>query len=364
MKILHFLYELVSGGAERFVVDLANAQYAAGNEVTICILRPLNERSGFNRQFLVPGVGFESLGIGSGITPGKMAAVRKYIESADPDILHCHHNILPYLALTVFRKKKPVIVHTVHSAAERANKNKAERAFCKFLYRHGMVTPVTISQECRRSFLRVYSTDAECIYNGRSFMAPSGNEASVRSEIDSYKRSGSSLVFVHVGRCHLVKNQQLLVEAFNRLDRDGVDFVLIVIGAAFDSPAGQELQRIASPNIHFVGEKDNVADYLMNADAFCLTSKSEGLSISLLEALQCGVTPICTPVGGNTDVVSDGETGYLSSDLSLESYVDALCRYLNNPIDREELKRYFRKHFSMDACAAGYNTLYRKLLNK
>lgn len=193
----------------------------------------------------------------------------------------------------------------------------------------------------------------------------SGRDAvSVKAEIDGFKHSGSSKVFVHVGRCHPVKNQDLLIEAFNRLDSDGVDFELIIIGSGFDSAKGQVLQRKASERIHFVGEKNNVADYLVNANAFCLTSLSEGLSISLLEALQCGATPVCTPVGGNNDVVKDGETGYLSTDVSLESYTDALYRFLKKPLDREKLVHYFESNYSMDACCSKYISLYRTLLNQ
>ena len=362
MRIVHFLYELVSGSAERFVVDLANAQVEAGHDVTVCMLRPFDDRTGFNRQFLDPGTRFVSLDVASGISIGKLRVGREFLSSANPDVVHCHHNILPYLALWLPCRKKTVVVHTVHSAANRAYKNAGERIYTGLLYKLGLVHPVAISAECRKSFKSVYGIEAACINNGRASSAPTAEIERVKREIDGYKSTPDTEVFIHVGRCHPVKNQALLVDSFNALEREGIDFTLLVLGAAFDSELGRSLAGKSCSRIHYLGEKSNVADYLMNSDAFCLSSFSEGLSISLIEALQCGVTPICTPVGGNPDVVIDGKTGYMSADLSVESFVDAVHRYLANPIDRESLQKYFDDNLSMASCCSKYVELYRSLL--
>ena len=364
MKIVHFLYELVSGGAERFVVDLANAQVEAGHDVTVCMLRPFDDRTGFNRQFLASGVHFVPLNVASGISIGKLKIVSDFLSLANPDVLHCHHNILPYLALWLPCRKNTVVVHTVHSAADRAYKNVGERIYTWFLYKLGLVHPVAISSECRKSFKSVYGIEAACINNGRASSALTGAFEQVKKEIDGYRSSTDTKVFIHVGRCHPVKNQDLLVDSFNALEREGVDFTLLVIGAAFDSELGRALREKSCKRIHYLGEKNNVADYLMNSDAFCLSSFSEGLSISLIEALQCGVTPICTPVGGNPDVVIDGKTGYMSADLSMEAYLKALHRYLADPLDRVSLQEFFNDNFSMTSCCTKYVELYRSLMKQ
>ena len=364
MKIVHFLYEMGSGGAERFVADLANAQAASGHEVSVIMLRPTDEKTCFNSQFLNKDISFKSLEVGRGINFKKLKQVKKSLLSEKADILHCHHNILPYIALILFSSAKPLIIHTVHSAAERANKNAGERIYCKLLYKTGLVRPVTISEESRCSFIKVYGTDAPCINNGRADLVKSPAFESVVAEIDGFKQSPSTKVFIHVGRCHPIKNQKLLIEVFNVLNDKGVDFTLIILGDGFDSEFGKNLKKQACARIHFLGEKNNVADYLMNSDAFCLTSLSEGLSVSLIEALQCGVTPICTPVGGNSDVVIDGNTGYMSADLSVEAFMKAVHRYLANPIDRVSLQKYFDDNFSMTSCCSKYIELYHSLLKK
>ena len=133
--------------------------------------------------------------------------------------------------------------------------------------------------------------------------------------------------------------------------------MLLVIGDGFDQGPGAELKRRACAKIHFLGLKNNVADYLCCSDAFCLTSIYEGLPISLLEAMACGVVPICTRIGGIPDVVADGKNGYLS-EVSLNAYMSALERYLNEAGGLEDLVKYFESRFSMSSCAAKYMDIY------
>ena len=76
-------------------------------------------------------------------------------------------------------------------------------------------------------------------------------------------------------------------------------------------------------NVHFFGKVSNVSDYLLNADAFVLTSLFEGLPISLLEALSAGAVPVCTPVGGIINIVTK-DIGFLSEDVSTDAYLKAL----------------------------------------
>lgn len=358
MKILHFLYRLNSGGAERFVVDLANRQVAEGHEVGVCIIRPDEGSSGFNRRFLDGRVRFTSLGISSGITPAKMTSVKRFILSEAPDVLHCHHNVVPYLLLLLLSGKRPTIVHTLHSMADRATVNQLEKRLCKWAYKNGLICPVTISEVCRQSFLREYGINAVCIPNGREAMTPSVRAGEVKAEVELLKASPKTKIFIHIARFHPIKNQAMLVEAFNRLYNDGKDLMLLVIGDGFKDGPGAELVGRACPCIHFLGEKYNVQDYLYAADAFCLTSLSEGMSISLIEAMCCGVTPVCTPVGGNVDVIQDGVTGYLSENTSLESYMEAINRFFGHSIDRVRLQEYYRDNFSIESCACKYSSLY------
>ena len=361
MKIVHILYELGSGGAERFVVDLANRQAGEGHDVTLCMIRPVVGNNDFSTRFMDKAVGFVSLGISSGFSFSKLRKVAACLSGLQPDVVHAHHNVLPYLALPVFSGKRPLMVHTVHSDAHRANANRIERLYCKYLYRRALVRPVTISAASDASFSEVYGIQAVCIPNGREEVAPGVHFAAVKAEVEAY---GPAPVFVHTGRCHPVKNQQLLVASFNALRAEGANFSLLIIGSGYESELGRSLKEQACDRVFFLGEKDNVTDYLLCADAFCLTSSSEGLPISLLEALACGATPVCTPVGGIPDVVKEGRTGYLSDGTEGKDYLAALHRFLDHPLPRKALEQYFEENFSMKRCCSAYLNFYRGQLAK
>ena len=193
-------------------------------------------------------------------------------------------------------------------------------------------------------------------------MDVSSSYQQVKQEVESYKKTSDTVVFIHIARYNVQKNQLLLIESFNHLVGEGFDFTLLVIGNGYDCLEGRRLQLLADDRVFFLGEKNNVNDYLLCSDAFCLTSKYEGLPISLLEALSCGVTPVCTSVGGIPDVITEGVTGYLSEGESIESYCNAIKRFFLKPISRDRLIAYYKANYSMEICAQKYEELYEQKL--
>lgn len=362
MKIIQLIYSLSSGGAEHFVVDLSNQMAAMGHEVTICILLDgKNDKLIFNKQLLKSNVKFHSLNFDRGFSLRKLLLVERFIKARRPDIVYCHLNVIPYVYRMAFCNDNIEFVHTLHSIAPKATGLKIQFYLNRYFYKNNIIQPITISKECNQSYIDYYRlNNAVCIDNGCAAITPSDKLMDVKAEIESYKTSIDTTVFIHVARCHPAKKQQLLIDAFNKLDNEGVNFILLVIGNGFYEKSNRIFVESACNRIHFLGEKNNVGDYLLCADAFCLSSIYEGLPISLIEAMSCGVTPICTPVGGIPDVVKDGVTGFLSRDITVETYVDAIYRFLNNPIRSEVIVDEFEKRFSIQECANKYLSLYEK----
>lgn len=355
MKILELIYSLSSGGGERFVVDLSNELAKRGNDVTVCmLLDDQDSRLTFNRQFIAKNVKFHAMKFTSGFSFFKMKKVEDYIMTEMPDIVHCHLNVIPYVFRLAYCHREIKFFHTLHTIASKATGAKYQYYINKYFYSHDIIRPITISNECLLSYNKFYKLhSAPCIDNGRSPVKPSDNIDVVKAEVSSYKAAASTPVFVHVARCHPSKNQELLIDSFNELNKTGYDYVLLIIGNGYDSQDGQNLKGKACSKIYFLGEKNNVGDYLLCSDAFCLTSFYEGLPISLLEALSCGVTPICTSVGGIKDVITDGETGYLA-DVELESYLNAIQRFYATKITKDKLIKYFTDNFSIEVCCTKY----------
>ena len=89
--------------------------------------------------------------------------------------------------------------------------------------------------------------------------------------------------------------------------------------------------------VNFVGKRANIADYLGAADIFLLPSELESFGLAALEAAACEVPVIATRIGGIPEVVTDGETGFLSDIGDTEKMSDDVMKLLND----EELRLNF-----------------------
>lgn len=362
MKIIQIIFTLNQGGAERFVLDLSN-ELSQRHDVHLFVLRGEADKNDFFKNELNDKVKYRSLGFKYGFKPFDHLRMYRLIKSENPDIVHCHMNTILFVLLPSIFLRKIRFFHTVHNDAKKEAKNLLFSSLRRFFYKKSLIRPVTISQESKASFLRFYGFDnSTLIYNGRKFPEKTNAFSRVQKEINALKERPSDLVFIHVARFNEQKNQFMLVRVFNQLIQEKNGIILIIVGMGFDDEEGGELVATAGKGIYFLGEKINVADYYHTADAFCLSSHFEGMPISILEAFACGCVPICTPVGGIADVIQNGINGFLSKDTSEAFYYLAVKEFLKNPdsIDREGLKVYFEKNFSIKRCAKLHEGIFKK----
>lgn len=361
MRITQIISGLYHGGAQKFVVSLSNELFNAGHEVTVISLHGGNEEKEFNKQFLNEGIRYKSFKIEELSMLSILKEVNDYLRSIRSEVIHCHLAVLQYIIPT-FLFSKVKVFHTLHSLAQYADGGGGWHAnLYKLLYKTKKVIPVTISDECHQSFIDYYHLTCDVtIPNGCEQAKTSTNIESVRQEVQTYKSTQNTKVFIHVARFHEAKNQHLLIDSFNELFYKGVDFTLMVLGSGFDSQDAVELTNKACDRIHFIGAKNNVGDYLACSDAFCLSSIYEGLPISLLEAMSMNVVPICTPVGGILNVIEDGKNGFLSKDLSKNAYVATLMRYIETYKGGFPLYEIYKAHYSMELCANKYVNLFKQ----
>lgn len=363
MKILQLTYALEPGGAEHFVVDLSNQlSENPTQEVILCSI--VDDTAPTNRHYLPElskRVRYVCLGCASGYAWDSPLKVLRFIQREKPDVVHAHCNAtLLYLPSLLYRKCS--YVYTLHNLANECIGFKLESPLNKmFLKRR--ICSVTISDRCEMSFKQMYpGLPVTCIPNGRSPIKPTDRLSEVRAEIERLKNSSADKVFINVARCGEAKNHKMLFEAFDELTKTNSHLQLIVLGNGFeDSPLWAYCKH---PHIHILGLKDNVGDYLLCANFFILSSLWEGLPISLLEAMSCGLIPVCTPAGGIPDVVTDGQTGFLSPSFQKVDFIQTIKRALvqEHMISHEQIKKVYETCFSMKACADKYVTVYKGLV--
>jgi len=364
MRILQIIPSLGSGGAEHLVVDLCNELTVQGDEVILCIIQnPFESDYGFYLLELSSNVRFISLNQRKGFSFKNIVALQKIINEIKPDIVHIHLSILLYTYFLSIFNYKIRFYNTIHSLAEKTCSNLLFKTLNYICYSTGLIKVVTISEECKTSYQNFYKLEnAALIENGRKGNVPSAKYKQVTDGINNFKQQVDDVVFIHVGRFDVIKNQKLLIDVFNRLAIENVNYLLLILGDWSFCDEAKELTKTANERIHFLGTKKNVSDYLFQSDAFCLTSNYEGMPISLLEAFSCGCTPICTPVGGIKNMIHDGITGFLSENVSESAYYDAVKRFLNNRslIQKENLVIHFEELYSIEHCALKHRQLYQK----
>jgi glycosyltransferase involved in cell wall biosynthesis len=101
-------------------------------------------------------------------------------------------------------------------------------------------------------------------------------------------------------------------------------------------------------------------------DIFVLPSLSEALSNSLMEAMGCGCCPVASRVGGNPELVTDGETGLLFPACDAAALAERLALLLDQPVYRRQLaeqaERRMREHFTRQQAARTMAAIYQDFL--
>ena len=92
---------------------------------------------------------------------------------------------------------------------------------------------------------------------------------------------------------------------------NGAPFRALVVGDGPDRERIAAAARPLGPAVQLLGERGDVRELLADADVFVLSSRSEGLPISILEAMAAGLPVVASCVGGVGEIVVDAETGFL-----------------------------------------------------
>ena len=193
------------------------------------------------------------------------------------------------------------MVHTIHNDAKQEESSQLMRFRKKLLLRLKLVHAVTISQESQTSCLKYFGINSSRIENGTRQITKSQVFEKTQQEIDSYRLDKNTRVFVNIARVSVQKNQEMLLEAMACLENKNV--ILLIIGRQTEKQYYQSLLSSKPKNVHFLGPRSNATDFLYLADGFVLSSKWEGMPISVIEAFAAGCVPICTPAGGVVNMI-------------------------------------------------------------
>lgn len=322
MKILEIIPNLATGGGEKFVIDLSNAFVDAGHDCSIVTMYDRSDEDVLS-CYIKEGVQTFSLGKRPGADFRCMFRILRHVRKQKPEVVHAHLAAIMYLLLAAIFCRRVKFFATIHSEASREAGAGLSKLIRKFLFKAKLVTPVTISDESEKSFERFYGFSTHMIPNGCSDYIPCEE---VSSQFKAC-REGVDYLFIHAGRIHKVKNQLMLVEAFDKMVQQGVNARLLIAGRVEDTALFEQIKPYLSDKIVYIGEQPNIRAIMSVADAFCLSSVMEGMPITIIEAFSVGCVPIVTPVGGCVNMIENGVNGFISNAVDTHSYTNALLNF-------------------------------------
>jgi glycosyltransferase involved in cell wall biosynthesis len=182
----------------------------------------------------------------------------------------------------------------------------------------------------------------------------------------------SKRYFVFTGRLINGKGLRYLLRVWQRLNLEYRDIHLTIVGSGQEHVLSCEhwLKNFVSENklektVTFVGGVSDVCPYLQAGDYFVFPSKSEGLGLSLIEAMACGLACIASSVGGILDIITHGQNGLLVPYGDEDKLYRAMKEILEDKNKFKKFKTEGRqtvlKRFNIDLKAKEYLSLFGEL---
>jgi len=312
-------------------------------------------------RFEALGVPVEPLGVLDRGRFGRVITLARRLRGLRPDVLHTH-NPTPHFvgAIAARLAGVPVVIHTKHG---RNYPEIRRRVLVNRLASWLSTRIIPVSRDAAdvaEQVERVPPRKIEVIRNGIDLARYSFVERGAR---------GVQRRAIHVARLsNAAKDQRTLLRAVRIVADAEPGFVIDIVG---DGEDRSELESFCDElqlrqHVNFLGFRDDVQSLLSQAEFFVLSSVTEGISLTLLQAAANGLPIVATNVGGNPEVVIDGTTGSLVPPRAPEELAAAMLAMLRDPQRAGRMGRAGRQHveeqFHLGRAVARYEELYETSL--
>lgn len=370
-QVLFVITGLAYGGAETQLVHLATRLKARGWGARVVSLTP---PKAYVQELEAAGVPVSSLGIrGKAPDPRPVFRLAKMIRTWRPQIVHSHMVHANLVARLVrLLAPVPVLICTAHSIDEKGQR--ASDRLRKMAYR--LTDPLCdlttqVSQAGLERYVRIGAVPRHKIRylpNGvdtERFRPDPELRACLRQELGLE----TAFAWLAVGRFDVPKDYANLLQAFAYVAQARPEAQLLIAG---DGPLRPSMEQLANDlgitdRVKFLGIRRDIPALMNAADAYVMSSAWEGMPNVLLEAAASGLPIVATDVGGNSEVVIDGKTGFLVPPKDPEALAQAMVRLMGLPQEErrrvgEAARQYVEANYSLDRVVDQWEALYREFL--
>lgn len=349
-KIL-FIVEAMGGGVFTYIVDLTNELVESFDMYVAYAVRkqtPKNYKDYFDKRIHL----IEVKNFGRAIDASKdlkaFFEVRKIVSEVKPDVIHLHSSKAGAIGRMAFNGKIPLF-YTPHGYSFLMEDYKPmKRTMFK------VIESICAKRNCTTISCSVGEHQETLKLTQRAIYVNNGiNMGELQEIIDKTKKNDHPFTVFTLGRICYQKNPTLFNEVAEQLP--DVKFVWIGDGELRD--------ELKSKNIEITGWADRATAirYAVNADAFLLTSRWEGLPISLLEAMYMKKACVVSNVIGNKDVIHNGENGFVC--VSADEFVKAINNTMGDTrMMTDAAYSDIALMYNTRAMAEQYSKIYREAL--
>lgn len=361
-RILQVVLSLNAGGTERLVLELVKRLHADLPMAVCC----LDDAGVWAPELESRGIEVRALGRRAGFRPSLGRAVAAAARAHHAQVIHCHHySPFVYGCLSRLTWAGSRVVFTEHGRLSDVKPSMKRRLVNQVLSQvpHAVFA---VSDDLRRHLVAEGFSPRQVgvIYNGIDVGAAPA--ASQRAEVRRRLAADDDvLVLGTVARLDPVKDLGSLLRAVAELG-PRLPVTLAVIG---DGPERGALERTASDlgvasRVRFLGHRDDAREWLAGCDVYVNSSISEGVSLTILEAMAAALPVVATRVGGTPEVVTV-ECGRLVPPRDPVTLAGQLSELRNNSTLRERLGAAARQRvdtmFSLDRMVREYRDVYGRL---
>lgn len=361
--IMHVVLSMHVGGAERLVYDMVKYPAFTERPPIVCCLDAVGDLGEKLRQ---EGYRIYCKGRRPGLDLEMVRWLRQIIIREQVDVVHAHqYSPLFYAvpaALLAGRKK---VIYTEHGRFHPEYKS-WKRTLFNPLLAMGVDHLVSISEATARAMAAYDNFPLHritIIHNGidHATMQPKIDLQAKRKELGL---SPTCRIIGTAARLNSIKNIAMMLRGL-RLVLERVPNTYLVIAGQGEQE--QNLKNLAckleiADHVKFIGLRFDLPEIYQLFDVFLLTSFSEGISVTLLESMSWGIPAVVTEVGGNREVLVEGETGFLVAVDDDQLFVQRVCELLQNSTlaanQGEAAQRRLDKEFSLQGMMEKYLHLY------
>lgn len=367
LKVLHTIDTTGPGGAESVFVALASKLDASRFRSVAALVGPGWVQEELRRR----GIDARLLKVArrSAFDIGYLRQLCGIVQRERIDLIHSHlfgSNVYSSLAGLICRVPA---ISTFHGAVDIGGRQRLRAA--KFaILRAGSAKAVFVSDHLRAQILphaRLPYARTARIYNGiDTGVYASGKDNALRRELGL----GAEDVLVGaLGNIRPAKGYDVLLEAAALAVANDARMKFVIAGHAraplHEALLAQRARLGLDGHVFFLGFRSDTPRVLRGLDLFVLSSVSEGLSISTIEAMACGLPIVATRCGGPQEIVRDGDNGVLVDVRSPAQLAAAIARLaadveLRTRLSRNALAAAAR--FSEARMIAAYEELYDEVM--